>query len=76
MPHIVVKMAVGRTEDQKAKLAEALTQTLMKVLGCGDEAVSVGVEDIATGDWFTKVYDPEIAGKADTIYKKPGYPRP
>lgn len=76
MPHIVVKMAAGRTEYQKQKLADALAETLAKVLGCGDDAVSVGVEDFATGDWFTKVYDPEIAGKADTIYKKPGYPRP
>jgi 4-oxalocrotonate tautomerase len=76
MPHIVVKMAAGRTAEQKQKLADALAQTLTKVLGCGDDAVSVGVEDVATGDWFTKVYDPEIAGKADTIYKKPGYPRP
>lgn len=76
MPHIVVKMAAGRTEDQKQELADALTRTLAKVLGGGDEAVSVGVEDIATGEWFTKVYDPEIAGKTDTIYKKPGYPRP
>lgn len=76
MPHIVVKLAAGRTEDQKKKLADTLAQALTKVLGCGDEAVSVGVEDIAAGDWFTKVYDPEIEGKADTIYKKPGYPRP
>ncbi|NKB84126.1 tautomerase family protein [Brucella grignonensis] len=76
MPHIVVKMVAGRSEEQKQKLAGALADTLARVLGCGDDAVSVSVEDIAASDWFTKVYDPEIAGRADTLYKKPGYSRP
>jgi hypothetical protein len=31
----------------------------------------VAIEEIASSDWKTEVYDPEIRGK--TLYRKPGY---
>jgi 4-oxalocrotonate tautomerase len=33
----------------------------------------VGIEDIEPADWSEKVYKPDILGKLETIYKKPGY---
>jgi 4-oxalocrotonate tautomerase len=39
------------------------------------EPISVGIEDVAPKDWTERVYKPDILGKPDTIYKKPGYPR-
>ena len=33
MPHVIVKMYSGRTEEQKQKLAEAVTKAVMSATG-------------------------------------------
>lgn len=73
MPHVSVKLYPGRSEAAKAELARAITRDVMAVLKCGDEAVSVAIEDVPADDWTAKVYEPEIAGKRDKLFKKPGY---
>ena len=73
MPHIVVKMYPGRTEEQKQRLTEAIVKAVTSTIGCAEGDVSVGIEEVAPEDWQEKVYKPEIAGKADTLYKKPEY---
>jgi 4-oxalocrotonate tautomerase len=73
MPHVIVKLHSGRSEQQKRRLAEAMTKAVTDVLGLGEESVSVSVEDVAPADWVTKVYKPDILGNPATIYKKPGY---
>jgi 4-oxalocrotonate tautomerase len=73
MPHVVVKLWPGKSEAQKKRLAEAITQDVMKVLNYGEESVSVGFEEISSSDWAAKVYEPDILKKADTLYKRPGY---
>jgi 4-oxalocrotonate tautomerase len=73
MPHVIVKLQSGRSEQQKAKIAEDVTRAIMASAGCSEEAVSVAIEDVAPSDWTETVYKPDIMGKADTLYKKPGY---
>jgi 4-oxalocrotonate tautomerase len=73
MPHVIVKMHSGRSEELKAKLAKAVTNAVTSTLNLGEESVSVALEDIAPNDWTEKVYKPDIVGKPTTIYKKPGY---
>jgi 4-oxalocrotonate tautomerase len=73
MPHVVVKLWPGKTEGQKRELAEAITRSVTSILGYGEEAVSVAMEEVAPADWTAKVYEPDIAGQADRLYKKPGY---
>ena len=73
MPHVIVKMYAGRSDAQKAALAEAVTQAVMRANGCGADAVSVGIEDVAPSDWVGRVYEPDIVAKPDTIFKTPGY---
>jgi 4-oxalocrotonate tautomerase len=73
MPHIIVKLYSGRSNKQKAKLAEEITKAVTSTLNSGAEAVSVGIEDVEPQDWAEKVYKPDILGKPATIYKKPGY---
>jgi 4-oxalocrotonate tautomerase len=73
MPHVIVKMYAGRSEQLKAKLAEAITRAVMEGVNCGEDAVSVGIEDVTPEDWTARVYQPDIVSKSDTIYKKPGY---
>ncbi len=76
MPHIVVKMFPGRTQQQKQDLADALTQAMIATLQTPADAISVAIEDIEKRDWMDQVAKPEIAGKAATIFKKPGYEIP
>ena len=73
MPHVIVKLYSGRTEQQKAGIAEAVTQAIMASTGNAEATVSVSIEDVAPNDWAEKVYRPDILSKPDTLYKKPGY---
>ncbi|MCA8953189.1 MAG: tautomerase family protein [Planctomycetes bacterium] len=73
MPHVIVKLWPGKSQQQKQRLADAITRAVTKELGYGDESVSVGFEEIAAQEWKRKVYDPDIVGRADTLLKKPGY---
>jgi len=60
MPHVIVKMRPGRSEQQKAQLTEAIAKDVMTFTGVGDEAVSVSIEEIGPSDWMEKVYQPDI----------------
>lgn len=73
MPHVIVKLWPGKSEGQKARLAEKITRDVMEVLDYGDESVSVAIEEIKSSDWANQVYQPDIKAKWDTLYKKPGY---
>jgi 4-oxalocrotonate tautomerase len=69
MPHIIVKLYPGRTEEQKKELADELTKTVMKVLNSKETSISVGIEDVSPADWTEKVQKPDIDAKPNTIYK-------
>lgn len=73
MPHVSVKLWPGRSEEEKKQLAEAITEAVVRFTGASESSVSVSIEDVPSGDWKEKVYDPEIRGKAEYLYKKPGY---
>jgi 4-oxalocrotonate tautomerase len=73
MPHVIVKMHSGRSEAQKQKLAQAITQAVMANTGNGEDAVSVSIEDVAPADWTETVYKPDIENGRGTLYKRPGY---
>ena len=73
MPHVIVKLWPGKSEQQKRRLAEAITKDVTTVLHYGDESVSVALEEVAPAEWAEKVYRPDIVEKAATLYKKPGY---
>jgi 4-oxalocrotonate tautomerase len=73
MPHVIVKLWPGKSEKQKAKLAEEITRAVKTVLDYGEESVSVAMEEVEADQWMDKVYKPDILGKPKQIYKKPGY---
>ena len=73
MPHVIVKLYSGKSEQQKQRLAQEVTKVVMATLDYGDQSVSVGIQDVEPRDWTEMVYKPDILGKPDTIYKKPGY---
>jgi 4-oxalocrotonate tautomerase len=73
MPHVIVKLWPGKSEKQKAQLAEAIAKDVMDVLNYGEESVSVAFEEVRPDDWAEKVYKPDIVNNAGNLYKKPGY---
>jgi len=75
MPHVTVKIAPGRTEEQKTLLASAIVQDLVAIANVREENVSVAIEEVTPEDWDAKVYQPEILPNRDKLYKKPAYDR-
>ena len=73
MPHVIVKLWPGKSEQQKARLAEEIAKDVMSVLNYGEESVSVAFEEVEPHDWAEKVYKPDIVNKPEQLYKKPGY---
>jgi len=73
MPHVIVKLWPGKSEQQKMRLAEAITKNVMEILHYGDESVSVAMEEVKPQDWLEKVYKPDVKSVWDKLYKKPGY---
>jgi 4-oxalocrotonate tautomerase len=73
MPHVVVKLYPGRSEQQKARLTEQIVKDIVATLGSDEDSISVEFEEVNPADWVDSVYRPEIAGHWDRLYKKPGY---
>lgn len=73
MPHIIVKLYPGRSEELKSRLVDQIVKDVVAIVGIGEESVSVAIEEIRPADWPQKVYRPDILGNLENIYKKPGY---
>jgi 4-oxalocrotonate tautomerase len=73
MPHIIVKLHPGRTEDQKQQLADQLVKDVVAIAKCQEKSVSVSFEEIEPALWAEKVYKPDILENKGKLYKKPGY---
>ena len=73
MPHVIVKLWPGKSEEQKARLADAITKDVMSVLSYGEESVSVAIEEVEPRDWAEQVYKSDILSSPGKLYKKPGY---
>ena len=73
MPHVLVKMYPGRSEEQKKKLADKIVKDVVAIAGCRERSVSVAIEEIEAQDWAEKVYRPDILNKENSLYRKPGY---
>jgi 4-oxalocrotonate tautomerase len=63
MPHVIVKLWPGKSEQQKERLAERIAKDVMDVFNYGEESVSVGFEEISSKDWKEKVYKPDVKDK-------------
>jgi 4-oxalocrotonate tautomerase len=73
MPHIIVKLHPGRSEDQKQQLADQLVKDVVAIAQCQEKSVSVSFEEIEPALWVEKVYKPDILENKGKLYKKPGY---
>ena len=73
MPHVIVKLYPGRSEEQKTKLADEIAKDVVAIAKCEEKSVSVAFEEIEKEDWAEKVYKSDILNRKDSLYKKPGY---
>ena len=73
MPHVIVKLWPGKSEEQKRLLSDKITRDVMEVLHYGEESVSVAFEEVSAADWKRKVYETDILNAPGTLYQKPGY---
>jgi 4-oxalocrotonate tautomerase len=73
MPHVIVKLYPGRSDQQKTRLADEITKAVVTIVGCEEKSVSVAFEEIKPEDWAEKVYRPDILDNRHKLYKKPGY---
>jgi 4-oxalocrotonate tautomerase len=73
MPHVIVKLWPGKSEQQKQKLAEGVTKAVMTSLGYGEASVSVSLQEVPSGEWTEKVHKPDIINGPGKLYKRPGY---
>lgn len=73
MPHILIKMYPGRTDEQKKVCTEKVIQACVDALNCDESHFSMAFEEVPKDEWPEKVYRPEILEKLDTLTKKPEY---
>lgn len=73
MPHVIVKLYPGRSDEKKILLADEIVKDVAAIAGCEEKSVSVAFEEIKPEDWAEKVYRPDILNKQETLYRKPGY---
>lgn len=51
MPIIRVEMWPGRTHEQKAELAKAITEAVTRIVGAPPQATTIVFQEIAKEDW-------------------------
>lgn len=73
MPHVIIKMHSGRSEEQKAQLTKAIVDDIMAIVKCKEEVISVAIQDVPPSQWAEDVYKPDILDGSVKLYKKPGY---
>lgn len=73
MPHIIVKMYKGRSDQEKKALADKIAEDVIAVTECKATSVSIAVEEFEPVDWAEKVYRPDILEGKGELIKKPGY---
>ncbi len=72
MPH-VVKLWPGKSDQQKTRLAQQITDSVMSVLNYWAESVLVGFEEVESLEWADKVYPPISKPSGTSFTKKPRY---
>lgn len=73
MPHVIVKVFPGKTEEQKTLLTDRIVRAVMETTNVPETSISVAFEEIPKERWNKEVFQPDIIEKENTLYKKPGY---
>lgn len=50
MPHVIVKLWPGKSEQHKKRIASAIVKEVMGVLNYGEASVSAAIEEVKSSD--------------------------
>ena len=53
MPIVTVSMYIGRTQREKDRVAEAITQDIAKILNIKKEEVIIVFQEAPHGNWYS-----------------------
>lgn len=74
MPHVNIKhFPKDFTDEQRERLAEAVTAVVTEHFVTDAGNVSVALEPVAADEWNQTVGVPEILGRADLLIRRPAY---
>lgn len=73
MPHVNITCYPGKTDEEKKKLSEKITEDIIEIFEVDEDGISIAFREICKEDWEKEVWDKEIEGKEDLLFKKPGY---
>lgn len=71
MPHILVKLYPGRSEQMKQDFSRKLVECTAEALKAPIGAISVSIEEVPPDRWEETVVKPEMLDKPETLYIKP-----
>lgn len=72
MPHVIVKLIPGRSEEMKMNLAKQIAEDVSKGLDIGMGYVSVAFEEVEGEFWKEQVYKREIKDNGN-VYIQPDH---
>lgn len=52
MPHVIVKLWPGKSDEQKRGLSDAIVESVTSLLGYGPDSVSVGFDEVPSTHWM------------------------
>ena len=74
MPHVTIRhFAPALAEQQRSRLAEALTAVVVEHFGTYEGAVSIALRPVEPAAWDDEVFVPEIVGQRASLIKHPLY---
>jgi 4-oxalocrotonate tautomerase len=72
VPHVLVKLWPGKTEQQKKKLASEITKAVMATLNDSEESVSVAMEEVKARTGPRKSINPKSSPNETRSTKNQG----
>lgn len=54
MPIVTVSLFSGRTQREKDRLAEAITESVCKILGVEKKEVIIVFQEASSGNWYAE----------------------
>jgi 4-oxalocrotonate tautomerase len=73
MPHFIVKLFPGKSDEQKKALTAKIVEATKETLEVGEDVISLNFVEVTPDDWEEKVAKPDIIPNKDSLYKVPDY---
>ena len=72
MPHVIVKLWPGKSQEQKQQLSDQIVTSVMRILGYGEESVSVAMKEMEPDDWKQRDLSTGYSGQTGPSVQETG----